>query len=314
MFDQIPRRRERAVLGWMLFTVVAAGAGLALTLVAPEMPGAEPMTLEDFVDAVAMLGFGVLGAAFVHRRVAEGLGLALVVLAVLSAVNYLLSGAADAIANGQPDPPAVAQVLSLVAEGAFVVTFFLLVTAPMLLFPTGQLPSRRWGWPAGAVAVGCLVSIVSEVFAPGPVDDDNPAWGDNPIGIPALSGSVATAVEMISLVLLATGLVLGVAAFVSRWVRYRGPRRRQMAWFSLGVVVLVAGMVTDLGGTVAVEVASALVIFGGLLVGMGRPLLGPLATAVEAAEAGGRTVDQAGRPAGVAHAAGRRRSSPGVAG
>jgi hypothetical protein len=248
------------------------------------MPGAEPMTVEDPVDAGAMLSFGVLGAAFVRRRVADGLGVALVVLAVLSAVNYLLSGTADVIANGQPDPPAVARVLSLVAEGTFIVTFFLLVCAPTLLFPTGRLPSQRWRWPAGAVAAGCLVSIVSVVFAPGLVDEDNPAWGDNPIGIPALSGGTADALEMVSMVLLATGLVLGVAAFVSRWVRYRGLRRRQMAWFSVGVVVLVAGMVTDVGGSVAVEVASALVIFGGLLVGMGWPLLGPLGRAADEAD------------------------------
>jgi hypothetical protein len=280
MLDHHVSSRERAVLGWMLFTLVSAGMGLGLALTSPDMPGAEPMTLEDAVDAVAMLGFGVLGAAFVRRRVAEGLGLALVLLAALSAVNYLLSGIAQAIAHGEPDPPVVAQVLTLTAEGAFIATFFLIVAAPLLLFPTGQLPSPRWRWPAGAVVVGCVVSILSVVFAPGPVDEDNPAWGDNPIGIAALGG-IVDSVELVGLIFLAVGLLTGLAAFGTRWVRYRGARRRQMAWFTLGVVVLVAGLVTEFGGSVAVEVATALAIFGSLFVGMGWPILGPLGRAAE---------------------------------
>ena len=43
---------------------------------------------------------------------------------------------------------------------------------------------------------------------------------------------------------------------------------------------MVLGMVTDLGGSVLVEVAAALAIFGTLLVGMAWPLLGPLGRAV----------------------------------
>jgi hypothetical protein len=260
--------------------------------------------LEDAVDAVAMLGFGVLGVAFVRRRVAEGLGLALVVMAVLSAVNYLLSGAAALIANGEPGPPAVAQVLSLLAEGAFLGTFFLIVVAPMLLFPTGRLPSPRWRWPARAVVLGCLIAILSVVFAPGPLDDDNPAWGDNPIGITALGGGLADAFELTGMVLLALGLVIGLAAFAIRWVRYRGLRRRQMAWFTLGVVVMVAGMMTDISESVTVQVTMAVAIFGSLFVGMGWPLLGPLGQAAEDAERRRQPAGNDIRGANFAHPAG----------
>lgn len=303
MLDDTTSRRDRAVLGWMIFTFVSACLGLGLTMTSPEMPGAEPMTLEDVVDAVAMLGFGVLGATFVRRRVAEGLGLALVLLAVLSAVNYLLSGLADAIANGEPNPPATAQALSLVAEGAFIATFFLIVVAPLLLFPTGRLPSRRWRWPAGAVAIGCLGAILTVLFAPGPVDEDNPAWGDNPIGLAVLD-DIGDTVELVGGVLLALGLATGLAAFASRWVRYRGPRRRQMAWFTLGVAVMVAGLLTEFGGSVAVEVTTAVAIFGSLFVGMGWPLLGPLGRAAEDADRAQADVSAGQVPTKVVHPSG----------
>ncbi len=275
MLDHTTSGRQRAVLGWMIFALVSASVGLALTLIAPEMPGAEQMTLEDVVDAVAMLGFGFLGAALVRRRVAEGLGLALVLLAALSAANYLLSGVAQAIANGEPDPPAVAQVCTLVADGLFICTFFLFIAAPMLLFPTGRLPSRRWRWPAAAVAFGCAAAVLSVLLAPGPVDEDNPAWGDNPLGLDSLGG-LTDALEVAGLALLAFGLLTGLAAFVTRWVRYRGARRRQLAWFTMAVALTVVGLVTEVGDSVAAEVAMALAIFGTMFVGIGWPLLGPL--------------------------------------
>ena len=215
MRDNIVSVSPRAVIGWVIFALVHAG-GLGLAVVSPEMVGSEPLTLEDGVDAVAMLGFGVLGAALVRRRVAVGLGAALVLLANLAAGNYLLAGLAQAIANGEPGPPAVAQVCSLAADAAFIISFFLFILAPMLLFPTGRLPSGRWRWPAGAAVVGCVVSVLAMLMTPGPVDEDNPAWGVNPIGLDALSG-VADALELLGVALLLVGLVTGIAAFGTRW-------------------------------------------------------------------------------------------------
>jgi hypothetical protein len=280
MLDHTTGGSSRATTGWLVLTLASAGVGLGLTLTSPEMPGSEPMTFEDAVDAAAMLGFGFLGVALVRRRMAEGLGLALMLLAAVSAANYLLDGIAHAIANGNADPPAAAQVLNLLAQGAFIVTFFVFFAAPMLLFPTGRLPSPRWRWPAGMVAIGCAISVLAVLLAPGPVDDDNPAWGDNPLGLSALPG-LADSGELIGGVLLLLGLVTGVAAFAVRCVRYRGARRRQMAWFSLAIVVPVAGLLTEFGDAVAIQVASALVIFGSVFVGIGWPLLGPLGRQAE---------------------------------
>ena len=77
--------------------------------------------------------------------------------------------------------------------------------------------------------------------------------------------------------------MLGLAAFVTRWVRYRGARRQQMAWFTIGVVVHVTGLATDTSGdSVTVEVLMALAIFGAMLFGIGWPLLGPLGARAEA--------------------------------
>ena len=279
--DHHPERTYAAVLAAM---AVAAAAGFWMSLTSRDMPGSEALTLEDGVDVVGIMLFGVLGIALVAKDRAAGLGRALVLMASMIALDYFLHGLADVIAGGDANPPDSARLLNLAAESAFIVAFFLLALSPLLLFPTGRLPSRRWRWAAGAGITGCGVAVISVLLAPGAVDEDVPAWGDNPIGLDAAPRFIE-ALEVVGLVLLAGGILLGLAAFVSRWVGYRGARRQQMAWFTIGVVVQVTGLATDTSGdSVTVEVLVALAIFGTMLFGIAWPLLGPLGARAEAAE------------------------------
>ncbi len=263
---------------------VAAAAGLWMSLTSRDMPGSEALTLEDGVDVVGIMLFGVLGIALVARDRAAGLGRALVLMASMIALDYFLHGLADAIAGGVANPPAAARILNLAGESAFVVAFFLIALSPLFLFPTGRLPSRRWRWAVGAGIAGCGAAVLSVLLAPGLVDEDVPSWGDNPIGLDA-APRLVDALETVGLALLAGGMLVGLGAFVTRWVRYRGPRRQQMAWFTIGVVVQVAGLATDTDGdSVTVEVLLATSIFGSMLFGIGWPLLGPLGARAEAAD------------------------------
>jgi hypothetical protein len=252
-----------------------AAVGLCFSMTSTPLPGAEPMTVEDPVDMVCLLLFGFLGAELLRRGIAEGLGRTLVLMGALQGANYLLAGIGDAVSDGLDHAPVAAQLCSIGAEVLFIGIFILLLYAPLALFPTGRVPGPRWRWLTWVAVAGFLTIAVSIVFAPGPVDEDNPATGTNPLGLEDLGGFTST-LEIVGSVLLAITLVGGIAAFVVRWVRYRGARRRQLAWFTAGVVTLVIGMVTEFGGTVLIEVATALAIFGTLLVGMGWPLLGPL--------------------------------------
>jgi hypothetical protein len=276
---------------WLALAVIGAGLGYLLTERSAPLPGAEPRTAEDAVDLVALLSFGVLGAELLRRKRAIGLGWALMLLAALQAVNALLAGVGDALTDGQTPTSAVARLAWMLSETAFIASFFLLVYAPLALFPTGRLPSRRWRWLGGVAVAGTATMALSILLAPGDVDDDNPATGPNPLGVEALGG-VTDALEVVAGVLLALTLAGSVAAYGVRWFRYRGPRRRQLAWFSAGAVAMVVGMVTEIGDSVLVEVLMALLIFGTLLGGMAWPLLGPLGAEAERADLGtpeGRT-------------------------
>ena len=86
----------------LVVMALAAATGFVLSTTSPELPGTESLTLEDAVDTVAILLFGVLGAVLIVRRRAALLGAALMLMAGMIGVDYLLGGLADFVADGLP--------------------------------------------------------------------------------------------------------------------------------------------------------------------------------------------------------------------
>jgi signal transduction histidine kinase len=109
-----------------------------------------------------------------------------------------------------------------------------------LLFPTGQLRSRRWrpaAWSVGAAFA--LAAVVLLVTATG--------YWSRPF---VLSGGGTPPTDLTAVFLLmAAALVVGVTALVVRFARSSGEERLQLKWFAaaavLVVVTLVPGFVTN---------------------------------------------------------------------
>jgi hypothetical protein len=265
-------RRPHGAGGLAAGAALATVAGIALTAVAPDLPGAEQLTAEDLIDAAAGIAAGLLGWALVRRAVAPGLGRALIALALVTGAVWVTGGLADVIAAGAAPPPA-ARALQMIAAVLFIPSFALLVLAPLLLFPDGHLrgrAARLLGWLAAA---GTLVSMLALLLRPGPIDEDVPGWGTNPFGVGALR-AVTDAATAVGLVLLALAAVGALVALLVRLVRSRGVVRRQILWFIAGVTPLIAGLVTE---DVLPGALSAAIIFAALYGSMARTLLGPAA-------------------------------------
>lgn len=161
----------------------------------------------------------------------------------------------------------------------FIPEFVLLIAGPLLLLPTGRLPSPRWRWVGVSAATGVGLAMMSMLLAPGYIDDDVPARGNNPLGVEALDG-VTDMIAAAGLVLVLASLLMGVAAVAVRLVRYQGARRRQMWWFLGGIAPLLVGLAFDPGSSATAQTVAALVTFAALLGGMGWALLGSPARAV----------------------------------
>lgn len=269
---------RQTALVWWIAALVATAVGITLSATTRQLPGTEALMIEDGVDAVAVLALGALGVVLLRRGVAAGLGRALVLIAVLAGTVWLCGGLGDTLAGGA-DPSAVARLLTLVASALFIPEFVLLFAGPLLLFPTGRLPSPRWRGVVVSAATGVCLAMMSMLLAPGYVDDDVPARGSNPLGVEALDG-VTDVLQAAGLVLVLGSLLLAAAAVAVRLVRYRGARRRQMWWFLGAIAPLAVGLATDPGSSPVAQTIAALVIFGALLGGMGWALLGTPARAV----------------------------------
>jgi heme/copper-type cytochrome/quinol oxidase subunit 2 len=113
------------------------------------------------------------------------------------------------------------------------------------LFPDGRPPSRRWRIVAWLQVAALAGWFVSQAFAPGPLINAGYRSVDNPYGIEAAGGVLATIGSVTSLLLLA--IVFASAFFVVvKFRRSRGDERRQLEWVAYAGVVVILVLVAQL--------------------------------------------------------------------
>ena len=125
------------------------------------LPAGEGATVNgpaQLTFGVMVIAFAALGALLASRRPRNPIGW----LLCAAPLALALSGFADGwyvhayyAHPGSPKPPVA---LLWVANWIWVFGFIPLITALLLLFPDGRLPSRRW-WPAGALVLAAILCL-----------------------------------------------------------------------------------------------------------------------------------------------------------
>jgi hypothetical protein len=115
----------------------------------------------------------------------------------------------------------------------------------LLLFPTGQLLSRRWRPVAWAAVVWCAAVMVSMTLYPQLIA--NPQL-QNPIGLTGRAGDLMRSVQDSALLAsIPVALVLLAAlSLILRFRRSRGAERQQLKWLAYVVGLAVANVVLPL--------------------------------------------------------------------
>jgi two-component system NarL family sensor kinase len=234
----------------VLTTVALLAAGVAGWLTSPD-PSAQARSAQPF-SLLAASVFTALGALIVPRRPGNLVGWLFQVTGAVAAVAFA--------AAGWSRVPVLAwfgQWTPWLAYGMF--------PLPLLLFPDGRLPSRRWR----AVVVAGVAGVVVPAAALAVAALDQPTSLLTEVGT-ALSPRtrVALGIAAIGVGLTAAALVAALAALVLRWRTGSGERREQLKWLLVGAVVSVVALALETAATpgawvvaaVAVPVASTVAI------------------------------------------------------
>jgi hypothetical protein len=115
----------------------------------------------------------------------------------------------------------------------------------VLLFPTGNLPSRRWRPVAWAAGAGLAGWVLGNAFAPTILSSSRPR--PNLVGLTGLAGDMFKIMAAGGVVLIAA---TGLAALLSLAFRYRRARtaeRAQLKWLVYAGALIVAALLVPAG-------------------------------------------------------------------
>ena len=208
-------------------SVAATATTLAYTAVHPLPGNLGGSGLNGSVGIVFIGAFATVGALLAWKRPRNPLGW------LLSAIGlvYAVAGFGAFLAHFPRTLP-LADWL-----GFLYVLGFGLCVFVVLLFPTGQLPSRRWrpvAWTAGAGLAGW---VLGNAFAPTLITADQPV--PNPVGVTGAPGKLFTVMALGGAGLIAATGLAAVASLAFRYRQAGTAERAQLKWLLYAAAVIV---------------------------------------------------------------------------
>ena len=239
--------RTAAWLAWSLCAVCVGLIGLALLLdfltgevIPAGTPGERPGPTFAVLTGVLSLAFPTVGALIASRLPTNPIGWIFCGMGVLYGAGRFTSAYADyaLVENfAFPGGEYVAWFSSLEWFAGPTLGVFLI-----LLFPDGQLMSRRWKMVAWGAIFGVALAVLGTAFMPEYLILTHP-YVDNPFGIVGVIGGFTTydlfgASRFIGMTLLLTSSLAALLSPILRLHRTRGIERQQLKWFLFAAVPL----------------------------------------------------------------------------
>jgi hypothetical protein len=216
-------------LYWVAITV-----GYALRL----SHGVGFAVLDELGWRIGYGSFATVGAVIASRRPRNVLGWVLCAVGLSSAVAGFAQDYASYALLGRKEWLPGGLVLGWLGSWPWYLAFGLILTFLPLLFPDGQLPSRRWRPVAWAAAVDLAAFCIWAAFAPRPLEGPpNGGMPQNPWGIERAAGLFRVLGNVAGSALIALTF-LSLASLVLRFRRSRGVQRQQLKWFTYAALLV----------------------------------------------------------------------------
>jgi signal transduction histidine kinase len=204
----------------------------------------------DVFDGAANLAIPVVGFVLASRRPANRVGWVLLVAGLgLGLGSFSRAYGLHALVAAPGSWPA-GQEAAWLANWIWVIPLAMLAFL-FLLFPTGQLRSRRWR-PAAWFVGGAFTFITVYMLM-----SATRSWS-HPFSFPG--GQMENLLVLLTtIILVAAALVVGVVAVIVRFARSSGEERLQLKWFAAAALLVVATFIPSfLSNSVVAAVLASL--------------------------------------------------------
>jgi hypothetical protein len=216
-----------ARLAWGLWALCVLIAVPTLVLVAIGPGRVLPSDIFAGLGGVAFLilalTFASVGAIVASRRPENTIGWIFCLVGLANCLQLLTWQYADVglYAHRLPGTTATAVFNSMIGEATAG-----LLALPLLLFPDGRLPSRRWRPVLAGLLAGMALLVLAGTLRPGSYSEPF-ARVSNPFGVRGTRGAMDS-VDVAGWVLVIAGIGLAAAAMVVRLRRAAGVERQQL--------------------------------------------------------------------------------------
>jgi signal transduction histidine kinase len=227
------RIRTAPTMAWTGWTVTALSlAGQIAVSIVAKTDESDAYTY--LIGPIAVMGMVTVGTLIVSRRQGNRIGWILIAVALA----YSVSGFAGSYARYALDESAralPAATLASLVNRISVPAVLLPLPLLFLLFPDGNVPSRRWRPLLWVLLAAILVNVIGFGLTPGPLSSgfiEIKKRVDNPIGLPLSWKGAVEAVTAVAGLMVFFGGILAVAALILRFRRARGDERQQIKWLA----------------------------------------------------------------------------------
>jgi hypothetical protein len=203
----------------------------------PRTEGGEVNGPGELTFCLMLVAFAGLGALLASRLPRNPIGWILCGSSVSLAVTGLAGGWYVHAFYADPGSAPAPAALLWVANTIWVWGFIPLMTALLLLFPDGRLPSRRWRPVAALTAAAMTALTVGYAFEPGGLDSY--PLVRNPLGAGGIAGDAVDLVQFLGYPLFALATIASAASVAVRFRRSRGVERQQLKWMAAAAAVAV---------------------------------------------------------------------------
>ena len=203
--------------------------------------------------------FAVVGVLVASREPRNPIGWVLLVLAI-SMMGSVDAGAYSVIAYrlGHPDLPLARLAVALTQSW---IGLILLLPLPIVLFPDGRLPSRRWRWTFWLYLILGAIFVADIAYRDAGAFTDHVVRVDSSGELKTFAGPSGPAATVVG-ALYAAVVLSWVVGKVVEYRRSTGEHRQQLKWLMAGGAVSIAALLVTLtvNGSIAFVGVAALPI------------------------------------------------------